>query len=474
MGGLLLAFSFAFVLPGCFAIWNAEWGSLRSLAITAALSAAIGLILRTTARPASLTIFRRDALLLVTLAWLAIPCIGTLPYLLDGVFRSPADALFESFSGFTTTGATVLVEIEGSLTRSMHMYRMLSHWLGGMGIMVLFVAVLPSLGVGGKMLFRNEVTGPITESVQPRIRETSAALWGIYIGLTLVLTALLFAGSSMRFDDALGHAMSTLATGGFSSMNASVGGYNSAFVDWTITVFMFLGGVNFILYVWVLQGRRRAFLRDSEFLAYLGLTLVASIVVSCVIAERHDSLVDAFRYGTFQVVAVLTTTGFATDDYDLYAPLARNLIFLLFFVGGSAGSTSGGLKVFRYVVLFRALFSHVARTFRPQEVRVVRVGDHAVGDVTVHGVLIFFFAYLVIFATGTLVLSSMMPDLDSAMSASISALGSVGPGLSEVGPTRNYALVPAPGKLVMCGLMVLGRLEVFTLLAVLTPGFWKR
>jgi trk system potassium uptake protein TrkH len=474
IGGLLLAFSTTFLFPAAFAVVLEEWGSLRSFALTAVVCALFGGGLRWSARACSPTIFRRDALLLVTLAWVVIPVFGALPYLLEGVFRSVPDALFESFSGFTTTGATALMEIEGALTTSMHMYRLLSHWLGGMGIMVLFVAVLPSLGVGGKMLFRHEVTGPITESVQPRIRETSIALWKIYAGLTTLLALLLLFVGGLSFPDAIGHAMSTVATGGYSSMNASVGGYDSPVVDWTISFFMFLGGVNFILYFWLLQGRRGVVFRDSEFRAYVGVVFVASIVVSVAIVDRHGGWVDAFRYGIFQVLAVLTTTGFATDDYDQYPPLARNLLFVLCFVGGSAGSTSGGIKVFRYVVLFRALYIYLARTFRPQATRVVKLGRHAIADETVTAVLVFFFAYLLIFAAGTLILSPMMPDLESAMSASISALGSVGPGLSEVGPTRNYAFVPGAGKLVLCAMMVLGRLEIFTLLAVLTPGFWRR
>lgn len=472
---LVLGMSLTMVLPALVALLDREWGSLRSFGLSMLLGSLVGFLLAWLGRGTGSSIFRREALVVVGLSWFLVPALGAIPYLLDGVFTSPADAWFESVSGFTTTGATVLTEIETSLTRSMHVWRMQTHWLGGMGIMVLFVAVLPSLGVGGKMLFRNEVSGPITESLQPRVRETSAALWKIYIAMTVVLTMLLLWPGKMHWEDAIAHAMTTMGTGGFSNKNDSLAGFESPVVEWIVLVFMILAGVNFSLYFLALQKRRvGAVLKDFEFRAYVGLIVVASVVVSVSILPRHGDVGDAIRYGAFQVASIVTTTGLMTDDFDQYPPLARNIMFFLMFTGGCAGSTAGGLKIFRFIVLVKAAWMHTRRTFRPQSVLPVKINDHALADSTVNGVLVTFFAYLALLVFGTLVMSTMLPDLESALSATIACLGNVGPGLGPVGPTQNFGFLPAFGKVLLSVLMIFGRLEVFTLLVLFAPSFWKR
>jgi len=475
-GTIVFGFSTTLVLPMIWAVVYQEWGSLLSFGVTMALTWLLAFVLRIYGRSGDdAHIFRREALTVVGLSWFVLPAMGALPFLLDGVFTSPVDALFESVSGFTTTGATVLTEIETAMSRSTHFWRMMTHWLGGMGIMVLFVAVLPSLGVGGKMLFKNEVPGPITESLKPRIRETSVALWRIYIGLTVAQTILLATVGGMDLWNASAHAMSTLGTGGFSTLNSSVAGFDSVAVDVIITVFMFLAGVNFSLYFLALGGKWRTALRDIELWAYAGITLAATAIVSIAILERHGHQpLQAIRYGAFQVVAIVTTTGFGTDDFDQYPALARNLLFFLLFVGGSAGSTAGGMKVFRYIVLAKAAWRQVSRTFRPQSVSVVKIRNQAIGDDTVAAIQAFFFAYLGLFVFGAMAMSLMTPDLETAISSSIACLGNVGPGLSMVGPTQNYAFIPAPGKLLLTVLMVFGRLEVYTLLVLFAPSFWRR
>lgn len=474
-GALLVGTTVPMVLPVAWALYFREWGSLMSFAITIGVMTATGGALQRIGRTASKSIFRREALLVVAMAWLVLPVFLSLPFYLDGVFGSPLDAYFEAVSGLTTTGASVLTEIEGAMGGAMHFWRMETHWIGGMGIMVLFVAVLPSLGVGGKMLFKNEVPGPITEGVKPRIRETSIALWRIYIGLTLAEAALLYAFGGLDLHASLGHAMSTLGTGGFSTQNASVAGYNSAAVDWIITTFMFIGGANFSLYYYAMLGQRGVFWKDPEFKVYAALTLVASVAVSISILPRHGGEIAlAMRHGFFQVISILTTTGFATDDYDAYPAFARTLIVMLMFIGASTGSTAGGMKIFRYVVLARVIQQQLRKLVRPNAVSVVRVGQSTVSEETQSTVLAFFFVYIATFALGTLVMATMSPDLETAASATIACLGNIGPGLSAVGPTQNFAWVPVPGKLVLALIMILGRLELYTLLVLLAPSFWRR
>jgi trk system potassium uptake protein len=474
VGQVVLGFGVTFALPMIWAIGYGEWSSLRAFLATTALTTSVGGGLYAWGRRAG-QVHRRDALVLVALSWLLIPMFGALPFLFDGVFTSPVDAWFESVSGFTTTGATVLTEIEDAMSRSVHFWRMQTHWLGGMGIMVLFVAVLPSIGVGGKMLFKNEVPGPITEGLRPRIRETSLALWKIYIVLTLVQTLLLMAFGGMDLWNASSHAMSTLGTGGFSTNNASIAGFDSVAVDVICTVFMLIAGVNFSLYFMVVQGKGSSVVRDRELLAYAAIIVVATAAVTLSILGRHGGdLLQALRYGAFQVAAVATTTGFGTDDFDQYPPLARTLLFFLMFVGGCAGSTAGGLKVFRCVVMSKAAWMQIARTFRPQEVGPLKLRGVPIEDDVVRGIFAFAAAFFGLFVVGSLVMSLMSPDLETALSATIACLASIGPGLAAVGPTQNYGFFAAPAKVVLTLLMLFGRLEVYTLLVIFAPRFWRR
>ena len=475
LGAALIGFSLTMALPAGWAVYFHEWHSLQSFAISFALTCGIGSALFFGAKTSGSNIYRREALLVVSASWFLIPLFASIPFLLEGVFTSPIDAFFEMASGFSTTGATVLTEIENSMTRSVHFWRLQSHWLGGMGIMVLFVAVLPSLGVGGKQLFKHEVPGPITEGLKPKIRETSKMLWQIYITLTIAETLLLWAITPMDLHEASAHAMSTLGTGGFSTLNASVAGFNSASVDYIITIFMFLAGINFSLYFLVIQGRWKIALKDAELQLYTVLTVVSSLIVTWAIFARHGHVfATSFRYAIFQVVSIITTTGFGTDDFDAYPPIARNLIFLLLFIGGSAGSTAGGLKIFRLIVLFKIAHAQALRTFRPQSIVPIRIANRVIPDDIARSIAGFFFAYIALFAVGTFFMSMMTIDLESAMSSTIACLGNIGPGLSQVGPTQNYSSIPDAGKLLLSFLMIAGRLELYTFLVVFAPAFWRR
>jgi trk system potassium uptake protein TrkH len=475
LGVLLAGTTVSVLLPAGVAIALEEWQSLLSFGITALLFGGIGMGLRAFGGQLRGSVLRREALLVVTLAWFAVPMIGAVPYLLDGVLHHPIDAFFESASGFTTTGATVLASIDGAMSRSMHFWRMQSQWLGGMGIMVLTVAVLPSLGISGKMLFRNESSGAITEGVRPRIRETSVALWKVYIVLTLVLCGLLSMVSGVPLDVALGHAMSTMGSGGFSSFGASVAGFGSPAVEWILTFFMVVAGVNFSLYYLFLLGHRRVFLEDREFRAYAAVVAVATLGVAAVLLLHAGGSVEtALRRSAFQVVSVVTTTGFASEDFNQWPAAARTALFLLMFLGGCAGSTAGGLKIYRWLVMVRATVGQLTRTVQPATVVLLRLGRSTVPEGAILSIQAVFFAFMLLAGFSTLLLNLVVPDLETALTASVTCLGNVGPGLGGVGPMENFGWLPAWARLWLAVLMILGRLELFTVLVLFAPAMWRR
>lgn len=415
---------------------------------------------------------RREALLTVALGWIGASAVGALAYLFDGAFDSFVDAFFETASGLTTTGSSAMTVIEDK-SQGILLWRSLTHWMGGMGIVVLFVAIFPELGVGGKHLFRSEVPGPITEGLRPKIRETSTALWRIYLTLTLLNAALLVI-AGMSLYEAANHSMATMATGGFSTRNASIAAFDSVAVDGITVVFMVLAGANFSLYYLILRGGWRQAITDRELLAYLVIIAAAIAVVTVDIVPRHHELGRAFRYASFQVVAVMTTTGFATDDFNQYPNLSKLLLVGLMFVGGSAGSTAGGMKVYRFIVLVKASVAEVKKVFRPQAVLPVRIGGFVVPEETVRAVLGFFFLNLVIFFGASLYMASLGLDLVSATTSVAATLYNIGPGLERVGAIENFAFVPDSGKVLLSTCMILGRLELMTLLVLFLPSFWRR
>lgn len=427
-------------------------------------------------------ISRRDAIVVVGLSWVFIGMFGGLPYLLDGTFASFENAFFEAVSGFSTTGATVLTEIEGSLSMAGHFWRCLTHWLGGIGIVVLFVAIFPQLGVGGKLLFKSEVPGPIVEGLKPKIRETSWSLLYVYAGLTVIDFLLLWA-AGMTWFDAICHAFSTLGTGGFSTKNASIGHWaDTPAIDVITTVFMVVAGVNFALYyLAVFQRRPRAALADRELWMYVGITLGAMAFATLWLwifngpgDQDYSSIWDALRYGTFQVAAIVTTTGFGTDNFNEWAPVLKWMLVMLMFIGGCAGSTAGGMKVFRIFVLIKACFNEVYRAFRPESVRALRVGHSIIKPEVVHTIVVFFALYLCIWASVALFVAAHGYDLVTAATATVACLASIGPGLGEVNAAGNFAHFPAQVKIVLSMCMILGRLELFTVLVLLVPSFWRR
>ncbi len=453
-------------------IWAAlDDRSVGTFVISVLITAALATLLYITGVRAEGEIRPRDALGTVGLGWILIGACGALPYLFDGVFTHPADAFFESVSGFTTTGSTALVDIP-ACSRALLYWRSLTQWLGGMGIIVLFIAVFPSLGVGGKHLYRSEVPGPMASGLHPKLRHTSIILWYIYMGITAAEFILLLS-VGLGIHSALCQSLTTMATGGFSTLNESIGGFSSLAVELIIIFFMFLAGINFQLYYRMVGRDFKAPFKDVEFRTYLGLLAVSIILVSVGIVHRYG-IADALRYGAFQVVALQTTTGFGTDNFNVYPSYAKILLVGLMFIGGSAGSTAGGMKVSRFIVIFKAVYHELHRTFRPHAVFTVKIGRQPVPDEVVKGVLTFFCLFIVLFFFGSMFLSMFGIDIVTAATASIAALGNIGPGLEKVGSIENYAFVPPPGKILLSFFMIIGRLEILPIFVLLLPAFWRK
>ncbi|MDY0295702.1 MAG: potassium transporter TrkG [Acidobacteriota bacterium] len=415
----------------------------------------------------------RDGFLVVSLGWFLMACYGSLPYLFTGAIPSFVNAFFESMSGFTTTGASILADIE-AMPKALLFWRALTHWIGGMGIIVLSLAILPLLGVGGMQLFKAEVPGPTADRLTPRIKDTARVLWLVYVGITLVEIVLLTVGG-MNLFDAVSHAFATMATGGFSTRNASIQAFHSPYLDGVITLFMFLAGVNFALHYRFLLGRFNAYWRDFEFRVYLGIALGATffLTFSNFLGGIFDSIWESLRYGVFQAVSIDTTTGFMSADYERWTPLAQVLIFLLMFVGGSAGSTGGGMKVMRLIVVAKQGLIELRRLLHPQAVIPLKLGKQVIPRQVVHAITGFFLLYVGLFVIVSIVMTTLGLDLLTAIGASASCIGNIGPGLGLVGPTDNYAFLPGIGKMILAFTMMVGRLEIFTVLVLFTRDFWS-
>ena len=418
----------------------------------------------------------REAFAGVAASWVAAAVLTAIPYMVAGVF-GPLDALFESVSGLTTTGASVLVDY--AQPHGIMFWRGLSQWYGGMGIVVLFLALLPAVGGGGIRLFAAEAPGPSPERLTPRIRDTAKRLWLIYAGISVVEVLVLIALGLDPYS-ALTHTFATMATGGatggFSPEERSVGAYNSLPVEVTVVFFMFLAGVNFALYSLLLSRKVRQVAQDPEFRLYVTILTVSTVAVavSLILARSHQTVGHAFREALFQVVSIQTTTGFVTADFDTWNNFSRALFLLLMFVGGCAGSTAGGIKVVRLLVLGKNARRTLAQAVHPQAVIPVRVGRRVLRDDVVAGVLSFFFLYVLLFALGTLVVAATGESLVTSASAVAATLNNVGPGMELVGATMNYAPLAPLAKITLVILMLLGRLEILAFAVPFTPAFWRR
>ncbi len=448
-------------------------GDLMSIILSSAITTSSGLLMWFfTKDNLDKELKKRDGYLVVTLGWLSMSFFGSLPYILSGAIPNLTDAFFETISGFSTTGASILTDIE-SVHKGILFWRSLTQWIGGMGIIVLTVAILPILGIGGMQLFVAEAPGISPDKLQPRIKETAKRLWYIYLGLTFAETCLLWIGG-MTFYDAINHALTTMATGGFSTKNASIAYYTSPYIQYVIIVFMFLAGTNFTMTYMILHKKFSKVLSNEEFRFYAGFCLLASAIVGFVIfGLGYDGLEKSMRDALFQVVSVVTTTGYVTADYTAWSSFITILFVVMMFVGASAGSTAGGVKIVRHVIIIKNSFMEIKRQLHPNAVIPIRINGKAISREVTYNILAFIMIYISIFAAGSMVMGMLGADFNTAIGSVATCLGNIGPGIGNVGPLDNFASISAPGKWLLAFLMLLGRLELFTVLMLFTPYFWK-
>lgn len=464
--GLFIAFC---ILP---AIIYAD-GDLVAITVSSIAALLSGLAMWYFTRSAEKPIGKREGFIIVGLVWIVFSLFGSLPFWLSGSIPSFTDAFFETISGFTTTGASILVDIE-AMPHGLLFWRSLTQWMGGMGIIVLSLAILPVLGVGGMQLFVAEVPGPTKEKLHPRVKETAKRLWGIYILFTGLEVILLMAGG-MNLFDAVCHSFTTMATGGYSTRQASVAHFGSAYIEYVITVFMFIAGTNFILSYYAIRFRFDRIWGNEEFRFYLGIVSLFIVVCSTgLFVTGNLTAEESFRTASFQVVSIITTTGFITADYLTWVPFLAVLIFVLMFFGGSAGSTGGGVKMIRVLLIVKNSYLEIKRLIYPHAVIPVRLDNKPVSQYIVTNLLAFVFIYMLILVVAVVVISSMGYDMDTSFGAAAASLGNIGPGMGLVGPVESYSHFPDAGKWFLSFLMLLGRLELFTILILFAPSFWRK
>jgi trk system potassium uptake protein TrkH len=472
-GNLVRLFAATLIVPALVSAYYREWYDASGFLTAALATVVLGLAMRAAGGPATAVdaerLRRIEGLGIVAATWLVIAHCSAMPYVWAGMGFT--DALFEAMSGLTTTGATVMVDF-AAFGRGVFFWRAVTHWLGGMGVIALFVAVLPQLAIGGRELFFAEAPGPTDEKLTPRLRHTAAALWGLYVVLTGAQTlALVLAG--MGLFDAVCNSMATLAAGGFSPNPLSIAGYGSATIDWIVTVFMFIAGANFAVMYLAVRGRPGALLRDEELRVYAGIVLVASAALASFLVRDGLGVADAIRHATFQVVSIITTTGYASVDFQLWSDQAKMVLFLLMFIGGCAGSAGGGPKVVRHLLMARYTLRELKRVLHPRAVLPVKLGGRVVPESVLGAVQVFMLFYLLTFAVGVAIVVALGADLISGITATIACLGNIGPGFGSVGPMANFAALHPVSKIVLTLEMWIGRLEVLTVLVLFRVEVWR-
>ncbi len=469
LGWFLIFFSLALFVPGIVAWLYQE--NVRPFCYAAAISLGLGLFLCGILKPEK-EIGYREGFAVVVFSWTAAGIFGALPFVFTGHLGF-IDALFESVSGFTTTGSTVFSSLE-ELPKGLHFWRAFSQWLGGMGIIVLSLAVLPLLGIGGMQLYQAEMPGLTKDKLAPRIQDTARILWGVYIFITLLEVLLLLAGG-LNLYEALCHAFTTLATGGFSTRTASVAAFGSAYVDYVIIFFMFLAGVNFSLHYRFLKGDFGAYFKSEEFRFYCLVGFLAVLI--CLIFNFAAGIYREFwpnlRYSLFQVWSIMTTTGYGTADFDLWHPVCRLLLLNLMFFGGMAGSTGGGIKQVRLLIFFKFIKLQFRKLIHPKAVEIIRYDELKVSNEIIQAILGFMALYALVFMVASLLVTAQGIDILTASSAVAATLNNIGPGLEGVGPTKNFGWLPSFSKLVLTFCMLAGRLELYTVTILFTRSYWK-
>ncbi len=471
---LCLILAMFMMAPAGIALYLHEGPSLLAFLITISTMAAFSIMVLILLRRYTVkALSTRDGFLIVSLSWIIMTAVGALPFYMSGSIPSFTNAFFESMSGFSTTGASILTDIE-SLPRSILFWRSETHWLGGMGIIVLSVAILPLMGVGGLQLIQAEAPGPTVDRITPRIAGTAKLLWIIYIGFTAAETLLLMLGGMDLFD-ALTHTFGSIATGGYSTKNAGIGHFNSAYIEGVITFFMLLAGINFTLHFRLFTGRLKPIVRDTELKAYLLILGTATAVTACSLyGTSYPTAGECLRYASFQVVSIMTATGFASADYEQWPLMGQIVLFILMFVGGCTGSTSGGVKVMRIVVLFKQAVNEMKLLLHPRGVFTLKLNGSMVRKNIVYAVSGFFFLYAMTLLAVTFVVASAGHDITTSFSAVLATQGGIGPGFGKVGPMDNYAFFEDYVKWALSFAMLAGRLELYTLFVLFTPAFWRK
>lgn len=490
MMGVLMLFNGGFMLLSALVGLLYKDSAFKGIAIAGVVTIIFGVLMRYATKDFTKQIKKKEGYLIVTLGWIFLTLTGTFPYLFTQTIPTFTNAFFETMSGYTTTGASILNNIE-SMPKGILFWRSMTHWIGGMGIIVLAIAILPLLGIGGMQLFAAEAPGPSADKLHPRITDTAKRLWYIYLGFTLI-QAVLLKIAGMTIFDAINHAMCTLSTGGFSTKNTSIAYWNdNPLIQYIIIIFMFIAGTNFVLSYFALKGKISKVLYDEEFKYYsilvVGATIIASVIVyyfaNVSIAPTKIQLIahpmvlgqveSSFRHALFQVIAIVTTTGFITADFTIWTPFLTIMFFILMFFGASAGSTAGGVKIVRHVIMVKNSILEFKRTIHPHAIIPVRFNNKSVTKEIVFNIMAFFILYMVSFGIGAAVFSFMGLDFATSLGTAASSLGNVGPSFGALSPVNNYDSLPSAGKWWSAFLMLLGRLELFTVLIILTPYFWK-
>ena len=469
MGRVVLLEAAFLVLPMAVSLLYGERCAV-SFGLTILVALAVGFLLTFLCRGSHGTSSIKDGFMIVALTWIMLSAIGALPFVFSREIPSYVDAFFETVSGFTTTGATILTDVE-ALSRGMIFWRSFTHWIGGMGILV-FVVMLMKTTDRSINILKAEMPGPTVDKLAPKSRDTARILYLLYIALTVLETVLLLLGGMGLFDSVV-HSLSTAGTGGFGAYNASAANF-SPYIQWVLTVFMLLFGVNFNLYYLLLLGRVRDIFRNTEFKVYLGIIAAAVTIITVDILPLYQSFSTSLRQASFQVAAIMSTTGFVTADFTVWSPLSKTLLLLLMFLGGCAGSTAGGLKLSRIIILCKMARRELRRTLRPRVVDVIKMDGHRLEEQTAHSVAVYFALYMLCIGALLVALSFSPFDLETNLFSSVSCFNNVGPAFGMAGPVGNYSLYQPVLKLLLCVGMLLGRLEIYPMLLLFVPAAWRK
>lgn len=471
LGKMLGVEALVLCIPAAVSLIYGETSDMAAFGITSAVLCVFFLLFGRK-KPENGRIYGKDGLVIVAAAWILWSVFGALPFYLSREIPSYVDALFETVSGFTTTGSTILTDIE-ALSYGMNFWRCLTHWIGGMGVLV-FVMVVTSLDDKSSMhLMRAEVPGPEADKLVPKARETAKLLYAMYLALTVAEIIFLLAGG-MNLYDSIIHSFSTAGTGGFANHNSSVAYYDSAYIDWVITVFMILFGINFNMYFLLLIKDVKSVWKNEEVRAYLGIIVAATLVITCNVLSIYKEPLKAFRYSIFQVASIITTTGFATADFNLWPELSKCILLLIMVIGACAGSTGGGVKVSRFLILWKSILKQVKGMLHPKSVNVVKVNGKKISNETLQGVYAYFSAYVFVFGISVLLVALDNFDFATTISGVLTTLSNVGPGISRVGPIENFQSFSVLSKIVFSMDMLIGRLEIFPFLMICSPSFWRK